>query len=103
MERYLGQSRPELPVTRDQQTGDAAPVQGSEVSEATRALEADGIEVAPVVLHNRKAFYSHWQLGQTAQELDPDGKAAGEIRDLTLWLCERLGMTRAADKARKTA
>jgi chromosome partitioning protein len=81
----------------------AAPVQGSEVAEATRALEAEGIEVAPVVLHHRKAYYSHWQLGQTAEEFDPDGKAAGEIRELMLWVCERLGMTKAAAPARKTA
>lgn len=81
----------------------AAPVQGSEVNEATRALESDGIEVAPIVLHNRKAFYSHWQSGQTAGDFDPDGKAAGEIRDLMLWLCERLGIIRTPQKARKTA
>jgi chromosome partitioning protein len=81
----------------------AAPVQGNEVREATRVLEADGIEVAPVVLHHRKAFYSHWQLGQTAEDFDPEGKAAGEIRDLMLWLCERLGMIPPPENARKTA
>jgi chromosome partitioning protein len=81
----------------------AAPVQGNEVNEATRALEADGIEVAPVVLHHRKAFYSHWQLGETAEDFDPGGKAAGEIRELMLWLCERLGMTRPEENTRKTA
>ena len=71
----------------------AAPVEGSEVAEARRALEGEGIEVAPVILHHRKAYYSHWQIGQTAEEFDPGSKAAAEIRELMLWLCERLGMT----------
>ncbi|MBV9826046.1 MAG: AAA family ATPase [Alphaproteobacteria bacterium] len=70
----------------------AAPVQGSEVNDATHGLEAEGIEVSPVVLHHRKAFSSHWQQGMTAEEADPDGKAAAEIRALMLWLAERLGL-----------
>lgn len=69
-----------------------APMQGQEVADATAALIKAGIEVAPVVLHSRKAFYSHMQLGQTAEEFDPGGKAAGEIRALMLWLAERVGL-----------
>jgi chromosome partitioning protein len=74
----------------------AAPVQGSEVQDATHALKAEGIEVAPIVLHHRKAFYSHWQQGMTAEESDPEGKAAAETRALMLWVCERLGLTKPA-------
>jgi chromosome partitioning protein len=81
----------------------AAPVQGSEVAEAQQAFAAEGIEVAPVVLHHRKAYSSHWQIGQTAEDFDPGGKAAGEIRELMLWLCDRLGMTKPPKPARKTA
>ena len=81
----------------------AAPVQGGEVGDATRALEAEGIEVAPVVLHHRKAFYSHWQQGKTAEDADPDGKAAAEARELMLWVCERLGLTKASGELRKIA
>jgi chromosome partitioning protein len=81
----------------------AAPVQGSEVTEATRLLEAESIEVAPVVLHHRKAFYSHWQIGQTAADFDPEGKAAGEVRDLMLWLCDRLGIIERRKSTRKIA
>jgi chromosome partitioning protein len=69
-----------------------APMQGQEVADATAALRQAGIEVAPIVLHSRKAFYSHMQLGQTAEEFDPGGKAASEIRALMLWLAERVGL-----------
>jgi len=72
-----------------------APVQGQEIADTTAALTKAGIEVAPVVLHSRKAFYSHMQQGQTAEECDPGGKAAGEIRALMLWVAERLGMLKS--------
>jgi chromosome partitioning protein len=83
----------------------AAPPQGSEVGEATRALEAEGIEVAPIVLHQRKAFYSHMQEGVTAEEHDPGGKAAAEIRELMLWVADRIGLIapRAKPDLRQTA
>ena len=69
-----------------------APVQGSETADATAALTKAGIEIAPVVLHSRKAFYSHMQEGQTPEEFDPQGKAASEIRALMLWVAERVGL-----------
>jgi chromosome partitioning protein len=82
----------------------AAPAQGTEVIEATNALEAEGIEVAPVVLHQRKAFYSHMQIGETAEEHDPGGKAAAEIRELMLWVSERIEIIAPAKRGlRKTA
>jgi chromosome partitioning protein len=82
----------------------AAPVQGSEVAEAGHALEAEGIEVAPIILHHRKAYYSHWQSGQTAEEHDPGGKAAAEVRELMLWVSERIGLIPPkAARLRRTA
>jgi chromosome partitioning protein len=81
----------------------AAPVQGNEVADATRALQAEGIEVSPIVLHHRKAFYSHWQEGKTAEEFDPEGKAAAETRALMLWVCERLGLTKPSPGLQKIA
>jgi chromosome partitioning protein len=69
-----------------------APVQGREVQETADSLKQAGIEVAPVVLHNRKAFYSHMQIGETAEDFDPRGMAAGEARALTLWVCDRMGI-----------
>src|SRR3954463_8532270 len=91
-----------LPITSAQNA------QGNQCSStrklsATVVLEAEGIEVAPVVLHHRKAFYSHWQQGKTAEDADPEGKAAAEARDLMLWVCERLGLTTASGELRKIA
>jgi chromosome partitioning protein len=70
----------------------AAPVQGAEVEETRAALRTGGVEVAPVVLHQRKAFSARMQEGRTAIETEPKGKAAEEIRALLLWLCEKVGV-----------
>ena len=81
-----------------------APVQGREVSDAREALTKAGIEVAPTVLFYRKAFYSHMQKGQTAEEFDPEGKAASEIRALMLWVAERVHLlTSIQTNSRKSA
>jgi chromosome partitioning protein len=69
-----------------------APTQGQEVADTTAALTKAGIIVSPIVLHSRKAFYSHMQQGQTAEEFDPGGKASEEIRALMLWVAERVGL-----------
>ena len=70
----------------------AAPVQGPEVEEMRTALAAAGVEMAPVILHHRKAFSARMQEGRTAQEVEPKGKAAGEIKALLLWVCDKVGM-----------
>ncbi len=70
----------------------AAPVQGAEVEETCAALRTGGVEVAPVVLHQRKAFSARMQEGRTAMETEPKGKAAEETRVLLLWLCKKIGM-----------
>jgi chromosome partitioning protein len=49
-----------------------------------------GVKVSPVELHQLKAFASFIQEGRTAQEAEPKGKAAREIRELTLWVCEKV-------------
>jgi len=67
----------------------AAPSQGREVSEMRAALATSNIEIAPVVLHQRKAFAAWMQQGRTAQEFEPHGKAAAETHQLLLWLCEK--------------
>jgi chromosome partitioning protein len=70
----------------------AAPVQGVETAEATAALTAAGLEVCPVVLHSRKAYASRIHEGRTAQETDPTGKAAAEIRALLLWVSKKANL-----------
>jgi len=68
----------------------AAPVQGAETDETFAAIKAAGVELAPVVIHQRKAFSSRTQEGLTAYDTDPKGKAAHEARELLLWLCEKV-------------
>lgn len=70
----------------------AAPTQGTEVEEMRIALLSAGVEVAPIVLHQRKAYSARMQEGRTATEIEPKGKAAEEIRALFLWLCEKVDM-----------
>lgn len=70
----------------------AAPVQGVETVETRAALAGAGVELAPVVLHQRKAYAARMHEGRTAQEIEPNGKAASEIRELMLWLCDKVSL-----------
>ncbi len=79
----------------------AAPIQGTEVEEMRAALLAAGVEVAPIILHQRKAYSARMQEGRTATETEPKGKAAEEMRALFLWICERVGML-ANEQGNKT-
>jgi chromosome partitioning protein len=67
-----------------------APPQGVETEEAIAAISGAGVEVAPVVLHRRKAFSSRAHEGLAALDIEPKGKAAAEIRALFLWVCEKV-------------
>ena len=80
----------------------AAPVQGVETAEATAALTAAGLEVCPVVLHSRKAYANRIHEGRTAQETDPTGKAAGEIRVLLLWVSKKANLLSKLQSNKKT-
>lgn len=70
----------------------AAPVQGAETGEAISAIEGQGVAVCPVVLHRRKAFTARAHEGLVALDVEPNGKAAGEIRDLFAWVCDKVIM-----------
>ena len=54
--------------------------QGAEGAEATAGFAAKGIPVFGSRLHFRKDFYKATPAGKTAIELEPDGKAAAELR-----------------------
>mgnify|MGYP002479029280 CR=1 FL=1 len=56
------------------------PHQGSEGGEARAGFIAKGITLFDTVLHFRKDFYKATPVGKTAVELEPDGKAAAELR-----------------------
>jgi chromosome partitioning protein len=68
----------------------AAPVQGVETAEAVAAISGEGVEVCPVILHSRKSFVSRFHEGLTALDIEPNGKAAAEMREFYLWACEKV-------------
>lgn len=70
----------------------AAPVQGVETAEAITAISAAGVQVSPIILHSRKPFVSRFHEGLAALDIDPKGKAAAEIREFFLWVCEKVIM-----------
>ena len=55
--------------------------------EAAEGLMAQGAQVAPVMLSQRAAFAHGVIDGRTAQEFEPEGKAAEEVASLYAWLC----------------
>jgi chromosome partitioning protein len=56
------------------------PHQGGEGDEARAGFAAKGVAMFDSVLHFRKDFYKATPIGKTAIELDPDSKAAAELR-----------------------
>jgi chromosome partitioning protein len=60
--------------------------------EAAGGLASRGAAVAPIMLSQRAAFTHGVIDGRTAQEFEPDGKAAEEIESLYTWLCGIVGM-----------
>jgi chromosome partitioning protein len=63
----------------------ACPPRGSLPEEAEAALGAYGLKMAPVRIGNRTAFVRALIEGLTAQEWEPEGKAASEIEQLYAW------------------
>ena len=59
----------------------------TEASEVARMI---GFNVAPVHLAERSAFHVATRDGRSAQEIEPEGKAADEVGALWAWLCEQL-------------
>jgi chromosome partitioning protein len=70
----------------------AAPPVGTEADEMRAALDAAGVPVSPIVIHQRKAFAAFIQEGKTAIEREPRSKAAKEVRDLLQWACEQVNL-----------
>lgn len=70
----------------------AVPPRGSLAKEAQDAVAAYGISVAPVTVGQRAAFTHALTEGKVAQEYEPAGKAAEEIKELYMWICKQLNM-----------
>ena len=70
----------------------AVPPRSAIGREAADGLAARGAQVAPHFLTQRAAFAYGVIDGRTAQEFEPQGKAAEEIEALYLWLCGHVDM-----------
>lgn len=70
----------------------AAPVQGDMGEDARTNLVGQSINVSPVIVHQRAAFSNSALTGQAAQEYEPRGKAAAEIRELFTDLASRVDL-----------
>ena len=59
-----------------------AAIQGKEAQYATDFIKAQGFAVCPVIVHLRAAHRHAGNIGQAAQEYEPQGKAADEALQL---------------------
>jgi chromosome partitioning protein len=66
------------------------PPQGREVDDTVKAIAELKAELCPVRIGNRIAYSRAQQSGGAAQEIEPDGKAAQEIKDLYTYVCMNL-------------
>lgn len=69
------------------------PSQGTVADEAAEMI-SDGLQlpVCPIRLGDRVAFDRCIITGQSAQETEPQGKAAAEVHSLHMWTCVQLNM-----------
>lgn len=61
-------------------------------AETTELVNEFGMQVGPVRLSERAAFRHATGSGKSAQESEPTGKAAQEVKELWLWVCHQVGM-----------
>lgn len=66
--------------------------------EAAEAVGAFGLEAAPVRLSDRAAFRHATGEGKTAMEIEPDGKAALEAKELFMFACSHVNMSTSKRK-----
>lgn len=66
------------------------PPSGPEVPGARAAVQDIGAQLCPVEIGLRKSYARAQQTGQTAQEFEPDGKAAEELASLYKYTCIQL-------------
>ena len=55
-------------------------------------MKSYALEVAPAVIHQWASYGYSMDIGQTAREYEPEGKAGKEIGDLFLWLRKLLAL-----------
>lgn len=75
---------------------------GQAVEETIQFVTQAGFKVAPVCLVDRAAFRNCVIDGKTAVEIDPLGKASGELDGLYEWMCQQVGVSaRRRDHTRR--
>jgi chromosome partitioning protein len=62
----------------------------SMLADAREAVAVHGLEVAPMAIQQRAAFAHALIAGQTAEEYEPEGKAAEEVAALYKWIAAKL-------------
>ena len=70
----------------------AVPSRGTLADEAVEAVSSYGVKVLPVRVGQRAAFVHALTAGKTAQEHEPNSKAAKEIKDLYMAICRHVNM-----------
>ncbi len=69
----------------------AVPAGATVLAEEARSTAKEmGLDICPVELGDRAAFHRSSAKGETASEIEPDGKAAAEIKALWKWLNKTL-------------
>ena len=58
--------------------------------------QGHGLEATPVALHEYQVHRDGSFQGKTAQEIQPESKAAAEIKALWRWLCAELHVSESA-------
>lgn len=81
----------------------ALPTSPSLVREAREALQSWGHEPLGVVIHQRVVFQTSFGAGRAAIEIEPDGKAADEVRTLVAWITKQLNLQTVKPQIREAA
>ena len=68
------------------------PPRGTLAEEATLAIASCDVPVCPVHIGQRAAYLHALTAGKSAEEYEPNGKAAEEISSLYKWLCKQPAM-----------
>lgn len=79
------------------------PVSGPEIEQAASVVQKQGADLAPAVLHLRKAYGRAQMQGLAPQEYEPAGKAAAEVRELYTYTHLQLYGEKKHGKASKKA
>ena len=69
--------------------------------EAAQLVQGYGLDACPLRVADRAAFRHAATEGKTVMEIEPNGKAADEVRQLYKWACEHVNMP--ADRKRRAS